>query len=357
MRTFSVKNFDRFQHYKDRSPPWIKLYNELLENYEFGRLPDAQKGQLISIWLLASRMENKLPFDPVWVASKINATSPVDLSALVIAGFLIDGDTDMSKNAEQCATPAQRVAKSNGFGSRHIPDEVKRIVWQRDGGRCCECGSDENIEYDHKHPVSKGGSSEEGNIQLLCRTCNRRKRTRVATPAQPYAEPREEGQVQDIEQKIGGGVETRAREPSKSLITEEAFQITGEILKTMGKTQDDPLAVGGPYTVQHWLSEGMSRDAIMCGVVTAMASKKHDPPSTFKYFEKAILRASAELNRPLPKVEIRQAQTLVVTHGTSSSGRSGGSLTAELRRELAELEGPESSDPQVPDSPVFLISN
>jgi DNA-binding NarL/FixJ family response regulator len=33
---YSVKNFERFQHYKDRSPPWIKLYNELLDDYEFG---------------------------------------------------------------------------------------------------------------------------------------------------------------------------------------------------------------------------------------------------------------------------------------------------------------------------------
>src|SRR5690606_19747530 len=33
----TVKNFERFQHYKDRNPPWIKLYNDLLDDYEFGR--------------------------------------------------------------------------------------------------------------------------------------------------------------------------------------------------------------------------------------------------------------------------------------------------------------------------------
>lgn len=90
MKTFSVKNFERFQHYKDRAPPWIKLYNELLDDYEFGALPDASKMHLIAIWLLASRSENKIPYDPAWVGRRINANSKVDLDLLVRAGFLIE---------------------------------------------------------------------------------------------------------------------------------------------------------------------------------------------------------------------------------------------------------------------------
>lgn len=89
MKTFSVKNFERFQHYKDRAPPWIKLYNELLDDYEFGALPDASKMHLIAIWLLASRSENKIPYDPVWVGRRINANSKVDLDYLVRAGFIV----------------------------------------------------------------------------------------------------------------------------------------------------------------------------------------------------------------------------------------------------------------------------
>ena len=54
-----------------------------------------------------------------------------------------------------------------------IPDDVKMFVWQRDGGRCVQCGSQENLEYDHIIPVSKGGSNTARNIQLLCEKCNR----------------------------------------------------------------------------------------------------------------------------------------------------------------------------------------
>ena len=208
-RFFKVKNYEKFQHYKDRAPPWIKLYNETLENYEFGSLADATKGQLIGIWLLASRTNNKLPYDPRWIATKINATDPVDLDALYEAGFIIE--IDEAENTKQVATPAQRNAKANGFGSRHISDATKRAVWDRDGGKCCSCGSTKNIEYDHKHPVSKGGNSEEGNIQLLCRPCNRAKRVSLATPAQPLRSlggEREEERQDKTEKK------SRAASPS-----------------------------------------------------------------------------------------------------------------------------------------------
>ncbi|BBB99384.1 hypothetical protein [Bradyrhizobium elkanii] len=89
MKTFSVKNFEKFQHYKDRAPPWIKLYNGLLEDYEFGGLPDASKMHLIAIWLLASRSDNKIPYDPKWVSNRINATEPVDLALLAKRGFIV----------------------------------------------------------------------------------------------------------------------------------------------------------------------------------------------------------------------------------------------------------------------------
>ncbi|WP_093146758.1 HNH endonuclease [Saccharopolyspora antimicrobica] len=41
-------------------------------------------------------------------------------------------------------------------------------VFERDGGRCVECGTDFEIQYDHVIPVALGGSSTEENLQLLC---------------------------------------------------------------------------------------------------------------------------------------------------------------------------------------------
>jgi hypothetical protein len=60
-----------------------------------------------------------------------------------------------------------------------IPTHVKREVWQRDQGHCVSCGSNENLEYDHIIPWSRGGADTVRNLQLLCQTCNRRKGARI----------------------------------------------------------------------------------------------------------------------------------------------------------------------------------
>ena len=56
-----------------------------------------------------------------------------------------------------------------------ISDEVRMFVWQRDKGRCVQCGSNEKLVFDHIIPAAKGGSNTERNLQILCELCNRTK--------------------------------------------------------------------------------------------------------------------------------------------------------------------------------------
>ena len=53
------------------------------------------------------------------------------------------------------------------------------MVWRRDEGKCVECGSNENLEFDHIIPHSKGGANTYRNIQLLCEYCNRSKSAKI----------------------------------------------------------------------------------------------------------------------------------------------------------------------------------
>ena len=63
--------------------------------------------------------------------------------------------------------------------TRHISQEVKDDVWNRDGGECIQCGSSENLEFDHIIPFSEGGANTYRNIQLLCQPCNRTKSNKI----------------------------------------------------------------------------------------------------------------------------------------------------------------------------------
>ena len=53
-----------------------------------------------------------------------------------------------------------------------IPQEIMDKVWTRDGGKCVKCGSQQNLEFDHIIPFSKGGATTYRNLQILCKSCN-----------------------------------------------------------------------------------------------------------------------------------------------------------------------------------------
>lgn len=88
MSYLRIRNWEKFQHYKHRNPPWIRLYTEILDKYEMAAMPDATKWHLVGIWLLASRCDNRLPDDAAWIAQRIAARSTVDLDTLIAGGFL-----------------------------------------------------------------------------------------------------------------------------------------------------------------------------------------------------------------------------------------------------------------------------
>lgn len=83
-----VKNFERFQHYKDRNPPWIKFHYATLSDYEVTSLSDAAQGQLFKFWLLASRYDNLIPYDLKWLKREIKANGPLQLKELLASGLL-----------------------------------------------------------------------------------------------------------------------------------------------------------------------------------------------------------------------------------------------------------------------------
>jgi hypothetical protein len=61
----------------------------------------------------------------------------------------------------------------------HVPAEVRRAVWERDGGRCQWpldsggiCGSTLRVELDHVQAEARGGPPTVENLRCLCRTHN-----------------------------------------------------------------------------------------------------------------------------------------------------------------------------------------
>lgn len=76
-------------------------------------------------------------------------------------------------------TERPRGSRGVANGSRHIPAEVKRAVWLRDGGRCAfvarngrRCNGRGLLEMHHLKPYATGGEATVNNIELRCRPHN-----------------------------------------------------------------------------------------------------------------------------------------------------------------------------------------
>lgn len=61
-----IRDWETWQCYRrDRgTPPWIKVHRNLLSNQKWARLSDADKGQLVSLWIVAADSNGILPDDP-----------------------------------------------------------------------------------------------------------------------------------------------------------------------------------------------------------------------------------------------------------------------------------------------------
>lgn len=59
--SWRVKNWKDFQHFKDRKPPWIKLYRDLLDDPDWHELDGDDAKSLVMLWLIASEDSGNLP--------------------------------------------------------------------------------------------------------------------------------------------------------------------------------------------------------------------------------------------------------------------------------------------------------
>src|SRR5690625_3706957 len=71
--TIRIRNWSKHQHFKDRTPPWIKLYREILDDPDWHELSGDDAKLLVGLWLVASEDETRtgaLP-DPRKLAFRI----------------------------------------------------------------------------------------------------------------------------------------------------------------------------------------------------------------------------------------------------------------------------------------------
>jgi hypothetical protein len=92
-----VVNWERFQHYKHRNPPWIKLYGEMLSSRTWVTLDDSSRVLAFAVLMLAARHENKIPMDPDYIRRVAYLNSDPNFDGLLETNFveIVDGASNV----------------------------------------------------------------------------------------------------------------------------------------------------------------------------------------------------------------------------------------------------------------------
>lgn len=110
-----IKNWHKFQHFKDRSPPWIKLYRDILDDLDWHNLPPASAKALVMIWLIASESNGELP-DMKTLAFRLRMTeTQVKTIVSGLSHWLEQGDiTPISTGCHDGCLEGERETEKEG---------------------------------------------------------------------------------------------------------------------------------------------------------------------------------------------------------------------------------------------------
>lgn len=152
---YQIKNWNKFQHYKDRNPPWIKLHESVLASADWVMLDNDGRVLAIASMLVAAKNDNQIDTSEAgraYMQRVAYLPSLPDFKPLIDCGFLVPHQDEMQADASTCkrmladARPEERRAeteqsktekKTGKTAKRFVPptfDQVNQYCKERGRG-------------------------------------------------------------------------------------------------------------------------------------------------------------------------------------------------------------------------------
>lgn len=130
--TTRIKGWSSFQHFKDRKPPWIKLYRELLDDVEWHELDPKAAKLLVMLWLIASENDGILPNDKTLSFRLRISTSELKSLISKLSHWLVQDDINLISERYQddsLETETEGETEKRKRQNTEAPEGVSVQVW------------------------------------------------------------------------------------------------------------------------------------------------------------------------------------------------------------------------------------
>ncbi len=133
---FRFTNWGKYQHYKKRSPPWIRLHNSLLRSRSFMGLTEAVRWHAVGLMLVASQHGNVIEWDVRWLRLELKCKAAIDFTALFASGLIElcnekgAPDTSETDSSEADNSDKKRTAGKRPKKMSPKPDPLFDEFWQ-----------------------------------------------------------------------------------------------------------------------------------------------------------------------------------------------------------------------------------
>jgi hypothetical protein len=151
-----VKNWAKFQHFKDRRPPWVKLYRDILDDIEWHKLDGDSAKMLINIWLIASEYSGEVP-DIATLAFRLRITEIQVKKALSSLGHWLISERyqdDISVIQKISATDIEVPLRERDREREETEEEIEKEAKKEKTARGSRLP--QNFELDFQFAVDQG---------------------------------------------------------------------------------------------------------------------------------------------------------------------------------------------------------
>lgn len=128
MSYLSIRNWHRYQHYRDRRPPWIKFYVELLDDAELHALPYVAQLLFDRLLLLAAKNDNAILKNSEWIAKQTGIEPELCAKSLDV---LIEGRWLRETQTRRRASSPLAKRSKNARPEIETEEEIEKLSSKR----------------------------------------------------------------------------------------------------------------------------------------------------------------------------------------------------------------------------------